>query len=348
MPSISIIVPNFNHAQYLQRRLSSIFRQTIQDFELIFLDDASTDESLKVFESFAHDPRVICKLNDQNSGNPFIQWNKGLALAQGQYIWIAESDDFAEPTFLEEMIKAIELNPSTGLATCRSFLADDLDQNLGLFNVYHWFSDNSRWQTGYFNTGLSEIRDYLALQNTIPNASATLIRKSLIDEGARAPENMLLAGDWHFWVTLLLQTNICHIGKPLNYFRQAHSSSQRSRTASGGKEVFESFTVYEYILKNMDMDDRQKFRANWGLLRRWLSAAFKYKLSLNNHFQIYKWFLIAKFQFMSLKFFQLVSATFILILMPFTLLPGSKRLAMWVRNLLTDSEVGAKTILRKP
>ena len=96
MPRVSIIVPNFNHAAFLKRRLDSIFQQTMQDFELIFLDDASTDSSLAVFEDYAHDSRVTRHVNQDNSGNPFVQWNRGLEMAAGEYIWIAESDDFAD------------------------------------------------------------------------------------------------------------------------------------------------------------------------------------------------------------------------------------------------------------
>lgn len=343
MPLVSIIVPSFNHAQFLQRRFGSIFDQTIQDFELIFLDDASTDNSLEVFKSFANDQRVTCLVNKTNSGNPFTQWNKGFELAAGQYVWIAESDDFAESTFLEEMIEALEKNPTAGLATCRSFKVDELDRNLGIFDVYHWFRDHERWQQGYFNSGISEIENYLALQNTIPNASATLIRRSLINSGLRAPKDMMLAGDWYFWVTLLMQADICHIGKPLNHFRQVHRASQRARTSFGGKEVFESFTVYDYIVKSMKMDDRLKMRAQTGLLRRWFSVATRYRLSLKDHRRIYHLFFVARFRSLLLKIVQVISATLVFLVIPFTLLPGFKQFAIWGRDLITRSSSDSET-----
>ena len=84
MPHVSIIVPNFNHARFLDRRLGSIFEQSMPDFELIFLDDASSDNSIDVFEAYANDHRVTRLVNKNNSGNPFIQWNKGFDLATGR------------------------------------------------------------------------------------------------------------------------------------------------------------------------------------------------------------------------------------------------------------------------
>jgi len=83
MPVVSVIVPNYNHAKFLEKRLETIFNQTLQDFELIFLDDASTDESKEVFTAFADDQHVSAQFNESNSGSPFyngiraFHWRKG-------------------------------------------------------------------------------------------------------------------------------------------------------------------------------------------------------------------------------------------------------------------------------
>ncbi len=104
-PLVSIILPNFNHAPFLQKRLDSIFNQTWQNFELILLDDCSTDSSLKTLEKYKNHPNVSHFIvNDKNSGSPFKQWEKGISLAKGDYIWIAESDDFCELNFLESQL----------------------------------------------------------------------------------------------------------------------------------------------------------------------------------------------------------------------------------------------------
>jgi len=83
MPKVSILVPNYNYARFLDQRLGSIERQTYRDFEVILLDDASTDDSVQILKRFAreHHCQLVC--NEHNSGNAFKQWNKGLNLATG-------------------------------------------------------------------------------------------------------------------------------------------------------------------------------------------------------------------------------------------------------------------------
>lgn len=106
--TISIILPNYNHAKYLEKRLDSIFNQTHQDFEVIILDDASTDDSLSILNNYKNHPKVShFIINKENSGSPFKQWEKGLNLAKGDYIWIAESDDFCDLNFLETHLKCL-------------------------------------------------------------------------------------------------------------------------------------------------------------------------------------------------------------------------------------------------
>ena len=96
MPKVTVIIPNYNHAKFLPRRIESVLNQTFQDFEVVFLDDSSTDNSLEIFNNYSTDKRIRLIQNNVNSGSPFKQWIKGLRESKGEYIWIAESDDFAD------------------------------------------------------------------------------------------------------------------------------------------------------------------------------------------------------------------------------------------------------------
>ncbi|TAE04306.1 MAG: glycosyltransferase family 2 protein, partial [Bacteroidetes bacterium] len=88
-PLISVIVPNYNHAPYLLERIESILSQSFQDFELILLDDFSTDQSKEVLKKYQNHEKVShLLLNEKNSGSTFKQWNKGISLAKGKYIWL--------------------------------------------------------------------------------------------------------------------------------------------------------------------------------------------------------------------------------------------------------------------
>src|SRR3984957_7238976 len=101
MPKVSVVIPSYNHARFLRRRVDSVLQQTYQDFELILLDDCSCDNSREILSAYTGDPRARMEFNAVNSGSTFKQWNKGVRLARGEYVWIAESDDYSDTRFLE-------------------------------------------------------------------------------------------------------------------------------------------------------------------------------------------------------------------------------------------------------
>ena len=106
---VSIILHNYNHATFLQERLDSIFNQTHQNIQVIILDDTSKDGSLSLLKKYENHPKVShFVLNKKNSGSPFKQWKKGLKLAEGDYIWIAESDDRSDLNFLETQLEKLQ------------------------------------------------------------------------------------------------------------------------------------------------------------------------------------------------------------------------------------------------
>lgn len=142
---VSVILPNYNYARYLTERIDSILNQTLTDFELIILDDNSTDNSkdvIKKYESNPHVSRII--FNQENSGNTFSQWQKGIELAQGEYIWIAEADDIAEATLLEECINVMDDDPKIILCQVGCTIKERLlkhiteETNITNFLPYHF------------------------------------------------------------------------------------------------------------------------------------------------------------------------------------------------------------------
>src|SRR6267378_3052037 len=130
MPTVSVIIPNYNHARFLRQRVDSVLRQTFQDFELILLDDCSSDESQAILREYAGDPRVRIEFNEKNSGSTFKQWNKGARLARGKYVWIAESDDYADERLVERLVRALDTDPEITFAYCGSWqISEDGQQN---------------------------------------------------------------------------------------------------------------------------------------------------------------------------------------------------------------------------
>ena len=125
-PLVSVIVPNYNHEPYLRERLDSIYNQTYKNFEVLLLDDCSNDGSRDILEEYAriHKENTTTIFNENNVGKVFKQWNKGLQAANGELIWIAESDDYCEGNFLEEMVKMFRYE-SLMLAFARSEFVQD-------------------------------------------------------------------------------------------------------------------------------------------------------------------------------------------------------------------------------
>jgi glycosyltransferase involved in cell wall biosynthesis len=241
MPKVSIIIPNYNHAQFLEQRIESVLSQTFQDFEIIFLDDASTDSSREVFAKYAHHLKITHTIfNEINSGSPFKQWEKGLNLATGEYIWIAESDDYCELDFLEEMISIIK--DDTSLAYCRSIAVSEYN-SISTEN-YFWPDDlePGRWLNPYIQNGNLEIKNFFSYKNVIPNASSAIFKRQDIKRDPRILD-MKYAGDWLFWINQIKNSKIVYTPKRLNYFR-----SSRNNTRSPGNLKVEERRFKEYFL----------------------------------------------------------------------------------------------------
>lgn len=256
MPKVSIIVPNYNHEKFLAKRLESIFCQTFKDVEVICLDDCSTDGSADFLKKVARENNVQLLFNRENSGSPFKQWNKGVRHAKGEYIWIAESDDFADCRFLERLLAILDENPDVGLAYSQSWLVDEDDQPQ--FINYQWTSDldPERWKKDFINNGQDELRQNLVFKNTIPNASAVLIRRSVYNAAGGAPEDLVYCGDWYFWTKALLNADIAYVAEPLNFFRVAHGKSVRSRVQESGVRIHEILKVIRLIKSHVSVDDK--------------------------------------------------------------------------------------------
>lgn len=125
-PFFSVIIPNYNHAPFLRERIDSVLNQTFEDFEVILLDDKSKDDSCDILQSYASNPHVVyVVLNEENSGSTFKQWHKGFDLSKGKYIWIAESDDFANLHFLQKAFEIIEKENDVVLAYFKSNIVNE-------------------------------------------------------------------------------------------------------------------------------------------------------------------------------------------------------------------------------
>lgn len=254
MTRVSVIVPNYNHGRFLERRLQSILDQSHQDFEVIYLDDASTDNSDDVFSRFAGDRRVRAIRNVCNSGSAFKQWNRGLREAQGEYVWIAESDDYADPRFLETLLERLQRYPSAGIAYCQSECVDEEGGPLGIME-HRWNRfEPGRWDSDFFNDGCDELARYMVRACTVCNVSAALLRRQICEEVGGADESFRCTGDWDMYARMLGVSNIVFVAQPLNFWR-THSGTIRTETEKNLAIIEESYRVIEGIMNAVPVPD---------------------------------------------------------------------------------------------
>lgn len=262
MPKVSVIVPNYNHAKFLKKRLDSILNQTYQDIEVIILDDCSPDDSQSIIANYADHPKVKEIIyNTENSGSTFFQWNKGIELATGELIWIAESDDMAEPELLETLIKPFEANHKLVLAYSQSTRMNDADEISGTW--LDW-TDNldkqKRFKADFVMSGEEYIKCYLIYKNTIPNASAVLFKKQAYQQIGGAQPILKTTGDWEVWLRLLSVGEIFYCAKPLNNFRYHNNSviakfSTNSKISDARKQIITMYGFYSDFLKQQQINE---------------------------------------------------------------------------------------------
>lgn len=276
---VSVIIPNYNHDKFLNRRIDSVLNQTYTNFEVILLDDCSTDKSWEIIQSYSNHEKVSTIVrNEKNSGSPFSQWKKGISLAKGELIWIAESDDYADHSLLENLIALY--NDDVVVAYSKSIWVDENE----VHNPPIPYDPNSRWDHPFSNNGVEEIRLIMGTKNKIPNASAVLFRKP--DSFPDTIINMKYAGDWYFWIWMLQFGEIAYTPKKLNYFRKHSASSRQLKSISKELARFdENIKVINYALEIQNITLNNEIAENY----RWLADKLHRNLAQNSRMSLTYW-----------------------------------------------------------
>ncbi len=264
---VSVIIPNYNHAKFLKQRIESVLAQTYQDFEIILLDDASTDKSNKIIKQYVRHPKVKHMVfNQKNSGAAFRQWVGGMDLASGQYLWIAESDDWADSGFLAALVPVLEKNPEVGLVYCKSWIIDSQGRMLGDTGGWTDDLDKERWQADYINDGRDEIRNYLMIKNIIPSASAVVFRREVLEKIKPIDTDYRLCGDWMHWIKMLSCSDVAYVAEKLNYWRE--NTSHARMDSPGTLEWMEGEGVLRKAAKIAGLNEWETTKVLFDFLKR--------------------------------------------------------------------------------
>ena len=258
---VSVVVPNYNYGKYLKKRVKSILRQTYPIYELIILDDASTDGSAEIAKNIVLDlklkkPEVRVKFvgNEKNSGKAMAQWKKGFELAEGDFVWIAEADDLCSRRFLEETMKGFD-DPKVVVSYTESVIINGA--GVVIAPNFRWSRDKEKtrhYKRSYIKDGQQEIEEIMAIRCTIPNVSAVVFRNNkkylkYLDEALRFSQ----VGDWYFYAKVLEDGEISYNRKALNRFR-VHSGS-KTASSKDKRHYGEILEMHEYFKKNYELSE---------------------------------------------------------------------------------------------
>lgn len=275
-PLVTVIVPNFNHSTFLRARLESIYQQDYPHFEVILLDDASTDSSLDVLREYAdrYASNTSLHVNVENSGGVFRQWKKGLSLAHGELIWIAESDDYCEPTHLSELVRFFR-NEAVTLAFCRSEFVRGEDCKTES-STDQALADclGTQVQKPFVQSAHRLVNHAWGKKNLIVNASSAIFRHPgalpLLDDEEWV--RLRLCGDWIFYLHLIRGGLVGYTPHTTNYYRQHHEgTSFRTRQRDTYYREFEVVARTVLELYRLDTDilttQREALYAEWCVAR---------------------------------------------------------------------------------
>lgn len=240
-PLVSVIIPNYNHSKFLDERIQSVLNQTYQNFELIILDDKSTDNSVEVINRYKDNPHVSAVVvNEENSGSTFKQWHKGFELAKGDVVWIAESDDSCDEKLLESLVQGY-LDSNAVLAFCKS-CKYDVDGNRCRY------APQNILLRSFSMTGHDFIKEYMIHDNIVANASSAIFNRQAALSLDRQYMSMRGEGDWLFWIELMQLGNVFFCKEELNYFR-FHQLNTTKSLSNKGVSYIEHKIVYDHLVK---------------------------------------------------------------------------------------------------
>ncbi|MDR0379768.1 MAG: glycosyltransferase [Candidatus Accumulibacter sp.] len=246
MPRISVVLSSYNHERWIGEAIDSVLRQTFQDFELIILDDASTDRSWDIINSY-DDPRIHTFRNKQRTAETVLKAVSDLAISE--VIAVHHSDDVWEPNKLEKQIRILEARPELGAVFTWANIIND-DGKAIKENIHQKiFAQPNRTRHEW-------LRYFLLRGNALCHPSV-LIRKQCYRDCGLYRHGIWGIPDFDMWIRLCLKYEIHVIPEPLVRFRWHDDGSNTSarKNSSRNRSAFEFYLVLESYDRIDTIDD---------------------------------------------------------------------------------------------
>lgn len=214
MTLISVIIPVFNGAETIAETIASVRAQTYPDFELIVINDGSTDATVDIVEAIAKEESRIRLYSYSNAGLSKTR-NRGIEKARGEFISIIDADDLWTEDKLEDQLQALQENPEAGLA----------------YSFVDWIDESDQFKRyGSHIKANGYVLEQLLLRNFIDNGSNVLIRKSVIEKVGMFKEELTNAADWDMWLRIAALYEFACVPKVQVYYRVLSNSLSSNLT----------------------------------------------------------------------------------------------------------------------
>ncbi len=249
-------MPNYNNSKYLIKRLESIYNQTLLPNEIIIIDDHSTDDSVTIINNFISNKNIPVRfiINSTNTGSGYYNWIKGFELLNCDLIWIAESDDYCELNFLENLSKKF-IDKSTSIAYCRTIFISDVNNN-PIWTIDKYLDDNI-WNSSFKKTSYELINNKFGYLNIIPNVSSCIFKKpdKYIIEIIKSylKNGIKLVIDWMFYLLISKNSTISYINEVNNFYLVRYGSVSKEIQKSV-QYLNEHYLMMSFIIENFNVE----------------------------------------------------------------------------------------------
>lgn len=243
----SVIIPLYNKAPYVAKAIESVLSQTFTDYELMIIDDGSTDNSFEIATTVI-DGRENCHLIRQNNAGVSIARNNGVAVSKGEYLCFLDADDWWEPTFLEKMDKLIAEYPDAGIYGTNYTIVNETKHKTRVAKI----GVDEGFEKGYINYCQAYAKTmYMPLWT-----GAVSIPRNIFDEMHGFPQGIKLGEDFILWIHIALKHKVAFLNKPLAYYNQDVDTATRG--------IGKLHKPVEHMLWNLsDLEPLEKTNKNY-------------------------------------------------------------------------------------
>ena len=234
-PRVTMLMPAYNVERYIGRAIESVLNQTFTQFELLVIDDASTDGTLDVVDAFASDSRVRVVRQEQNRGRPSTR-NHGLDIAEGEYVAFLDADDYCAPQRLAKQVAYLDTNPDIG----------------GVGSWKKWVDQDGTpvaAKMRRFPLEPDEVACKMIRECTLGQTSLMLRRAAI--GNYRYDPAFPYSEDYELWARMIEATRFANLKEPLTYYRR---HTEQSISAHHGDQELATLQIYSYQIEKLGVE----------------------------------------------------------------------------------------------